>query len=153
MLVSLLLTLAVGTATAQRPFVGLSGGVGAAYGFVAAPVGVQVGVEGVGLPQLDLRVDAELYLTGTGLELGLTAIWSELLPVPLLEGYAGLGPRYLFGGGGGRWGGGAIAGVDVILDPVLPNLALFGEVAVAVFPELPNWLVAPTLAVGAKWRF
>ena len=146
-----LATVLGGAALAQETppmYVGGSFGVQFVLGLVNVPVTAQFGVEDVGVPGLDVRASASYYVTGGGFEIGVDGLYN--FPIQSgFTGYAGGGPRVVFGGGAVGFGLGLVGGAEF---EVAPSVGVFGEVNTNVYFAGPLGLFVPGLKVGANYH-
>jgi len=133
----------------QPMYVGGSFGVVSVAGLaVGLPISAQFGVENVGIEGLDVRGSAAYYIGGGGIEIGVDGLYN--FPIqPGLTGYAGAGPRVLFGGGSVGFGLGVLGGAEY---EVAPSVGIFGEVVTNIYVAGPFGLFVPGLKVGANYH-
>lgn len=148
----LIATVLGGAALAQAPqsmYVGGSFGVVSVAGLGAGlPITAQFGVEDVAVEGLDVRSSVSYYITGGGIEVGVDGMYN--FPIqPGLTGYAGAGPRILFGGGAIGFGLGALAGVEY---EVAPMVGLFAEGNTNIYFAGPLGVFLPGFKIGANYH-
>lgn len=129
-------------------YAGISTGVTLVGGFAAVPVVGHFGVKNVGVENLDVRGDVGYYVTGTGLELGVDAIYNYPAMTDLTV-YGGAGPRVLIGGGA-AFGFAVLGGAEYM---VTPNIGVTAEANVTPYFAGPLAVALFGFQAGVNYHF